>query len=58
MHNEKICGVSMQNESLNVNSFLIGYHVNDLGEIDDLMDHNGVGVEVRRIALFLGINCN
>jgi len=48
----------MQNESLNVNSFLIGYHVNDLGEIDDLMDHNGVGVEVRRIALFLGINCN
>lgn len=31
-----------------MNTFLVGYHINDLGEIEELMDHQGVGVEVRR----------
>jgi len=41
---------------LDLNSFLMGYHIDNLGAIEKLMDHKGVSVEVSQV--ILGIECS
>jgi len=39
-------GTNMQ---LDLNSFLMGFHIDNLREIEKLMDYKGVSIEVSRV---------
>jgi len=53
-----ISGANMQYVPLDTNAFLVGYHINNLGEVANLIDHQGVGVQVCYTVLDLQRCCS